>query len=544
MLLVLVNILGLMPINAFSTDVETSAGAQTAIVTEAPAEAQPAPSIQEPAPQTQAPAEEESPAPSADDPAPAQEPEAPAEPPASQEPSTAPEPSVTETTPAVETPATETPATETPATETPATEPPATETPATETPAVTEEPETTEEPSAEDSSEETEAEEPEEGEEEEDERPQGDPTADVETSAVWERTIPLSSRTGEWAKDLILVASSQIGYAESTRNFIYDEEGNQQGYTRYGAWYGAPYAEWCAMFVSFCLNYAGIPRSAVPYNASCPRWVTALSGRGMYASASSGYVPKSGDIIFFEEDRDGSADHVGIVESLTDTTITVIEGNCNKRVMRKTYSRYDWRIYGYGKLPENPDHPTEVPMPAATLTVTAADGTVITAGIPEGALPEGVEMVVVPQSAQQVFASLLLKYGYDQETVDATVTAMIDNGESFEDYIAAYDISFRLPSDPNTEIEPLKAVNVTFANVSLNSALSDVDAYHIDDNGNVDYLSPAVNAGEEAVTVSTGSFSEIVVLDPEVFNTAARLMGVRGLLPGETEPDEDELRFM
>ena len=41
MLLVLVNILGLMPINAFSTDVETSAGAQPAIVTEAPAEAQP-----------------------------------------------------------------------------------------------------------------------------------------------------------------------------------------------------------------------------------------------------------------------------------------------------------------------------------------------------------------------------------------------------------------------------------------------------------------------------------------------------------------------
>lgn len=497
LLLVLVNILGLMPINAFSTDVEANVGAETAIVTEAPAEAQPAPSVQEPAPQTEAPAEEESSAPSAEDPAPAQEPEASVEPSASQEPTTAPEPSATEATPT------------------------------SEVPAVTEEPETTEEPSAEDSSEEADAEEPEEGEEEEeeeeDEKPQGDPTADLETAATWESTIPFYRLNGNWAEDLITVASSQIGYAESTKNFIYDEEDNQQGYTRYGAWYGAPYAEWCAMFVSFCLNYAGIPSSAFPYNASCPAWVSQLSGLGMYRSAG-GYDPQPGDIIFFEEDGDGLADHVGIVSDVTDGSVTVIEGNCNKQVMRKTYSRSDGRITGYGVLPENPAHPKEVPMPAATLSQTAADGTVITADIPEGALPEGVEMVVVPQSAEQVFAELLRQYGYDQETVDATVDAMLENGEAFEDYIAAYDISFCLPSDPDTEIEPLKAVSVTFENVSLKSDLADLDAYHVADSGEVSSLNPSVAAGGEAVTVSVDSFSEIIIADNDVFYTAAALM--------------------
>ena len=47
-------------------------------------------------------------------------------------------------------------------------------------------------------------------------------------------------------------------------------------YTRYGEWYGMPYDDWCAMFLSFCLNYADIPRDAIPYEANCPSCIEAL----------------------------------------------------------------------------------------------------------------------------------------------------------------------------------------------------------------------------------------------------------------------------
>ena len=107
-----------------------------------------------------------------------------------------------------------------------------------------------------------------------------DPTADVESASVWERTIP--TLTGNWQDDLIAVAKSQLGYTESTRNYEVQEDGTIKGYTRYGDWYGAAYQEWCAMFVSFCLNYAEVPTSEMPQYAQCRYWVADLTDRGQF----------------------------------------------------------------------------------------------------------------------------------------------------------------------------------------------------------------------------------------------------------------------
>ena len=65
------------------------------------------------------------------------------------------------------------------------------------------------------------------------------------------------------------MAKSQIGYTQSGRNYEVDDAGGKHGYTRYGAWYGYPYSEWCAMFASFCLHYAGVAQADVPYAAGC-----------------------------------------------------------------------------------------------------------------------------------------------------------------------------------------------------------------------------------------------------------------------------------
>lgn len=100
------------------------------------------------------------------------------------------------------------------------------------------------------------------------------PEADVETPAVWENTVSNVKLTGVWADDVVAIAESQLGYEESARNYVVTEEDQKKGYTRYGAWYGDPYGDWCAMFVSFCLHYAGV--EGYPLDANCPNWLETL----------------------------------------------------------------------------------------------------------------------------------------------------------------------------------------------------------------------------------------------------------------------------
>ena len=183
--------------------------------------------------------------------------------------------------------------------------------------------------------------------------------ADVETAEVWERTVADVKLTGVWADDLISVAQSQLGYKESTKNYAVDG-GENKGYTRYGAWYGSPYADWCAMFVAFCLNYAGVDSEAVPVSADCDEWINLLTEKDLFAAAGEGVAPKAGDLIFFDFNHNGTADHMGIICDLTTdgdgniTAIRTIEGNASDKVQEVNYGSDDSAIFGYGILPENP----------------------------------------------------------------------------------------------------------------------------------------------------------------------------------------------
>ncbi len=190
-----------------------------------------------------------------------------------------------------------------------------------------------------------------------------DPEADVEASESWLQSMSAVELTGSYRSDLIAVAESQIGYTESSRNYIVLDDGETtKGYTRYGAWYGDPYGDWCAMFVSFCLHYANIPAERFPLEASCPRWVEKLQGEeyGLYAAAAEGYEPLVGDLIFFDHDGDGEANHVGLVAQRIEdeqgmlTGIRTIEGNADNQVEYLTYSIGDGTILGYAALPNDP----------------------------------------------------------------------------------------------------------------------------------------------------------------------------------------------
>ena len=185
-----------------------------------------------------------------------------------------------------------------------------------------------------------------------------DMTADVETREQWEAELNALSYTGVWAEDVLTIAKSQLGYQESRKNVILDENGVLRGYTRYGEWYGDHYGDWCGMFVSFCLHYAGV--DGFPQESSCTEWIALLQEQELYRPAAE-YTPKPGDVIFFDWDQPvdaQDADHVGIVAELIPATeetpaqIRTIEGNSTEQVEYKTYNADDVTILGYGELPQ------------------------------------------------------------------------------------------------------------------------------------------------------------------------------------------------
>ncbi len=182
-----------------------------------------------------------------------------------------------------------------------------------------------------------------------------DTTADVELQSDWEATLP-KELEGSWAEKTLAIAQSQLGYCESKSNVIITDSGVTKGYTRYGAWYGDHYGDWCAMFVSFCLNYAEANEEFIPYEANCQRWVEKLTEMELYSPVLAHPV-MPGDLIFFDYEDDDSADHVGIVVELIPSNgndelpkIKTIEGNSSNCVQYREYSITDRSIMGYGDV--------------------------------------------------------------------------------------------------------------------------------------------------------------------------------------------------
>ena len=185
--------------------------------------------------------------------------------------------------------------------------------------------------------------------------------ADLETEETWTSSVAGVELSGNEAEDLVAIAKSQIGYLESTKNFIVLEDGETiKGYTRYGAWHGEPYADWSSTFVGFCLKYAKVSDSTIPFSADLDSFITALQNKGIYVTASE-YIPSLGDLVFFDHDLNASVDHVGIITGISkdNTEITVIEGDKDNAVVELTWSQIDNEIVGFGMLPRKEQLPVE-----------------------------------------------------------------------------------------------------------------------------------------------------------------------------------------
>lgn len=109
---------------------------------------------------------------------------------------------------------------------------------------------------------------------------------------------------------------------------------------------------WCATFVSAVAIKLGYT-DVIPTECSCPRMIELFRRLGEW-DENDARTPNPGDIIFYDWDDSGkgdnvgSSDHVGIVEKVSGTTITVIEGNYSNSVKRRTLSVNGKYIRGYG----------------------------------------------------------------------------------------------------------------------------------------------------------------------------------------------------
>lgn len=232
---------------------------------------------------------------------------------------------------------------------------------------------------------------------------------DDEYESTWKKTMEDVILTGDWREDLLNIAMTQLGYEESDIDFIVDDNGVKQGYTRYGKWYGSTYADWCGMFISFCLEHAGISAAQFPREANPSKWKKQLSWKGAYVDDEDEYVPQRGDLIFFNYKEENAPVHMAIVEMVTENTIYTLEGNSEKKVRICEYPRDDERIVGYGNTAalmemagvEIPDKSVELPyVPEEGVTALTRENGV---SLRADATTRSIILVPVPKAGDTVY---------------------------------------------------------------------------------------------------------------------------------------------
>lgn len=134
---------------------------------------------------------------------------------------------------------------------------------------------------------------------------------------------------------IVEIAESQVG---------------NKGGKPYWSWYGFDeHVDWCACFVSWCADKAGCIKGEKFQKFSfCPDGVNwFVSNKDWYEQDIS---PKTGMVVFFDRNKNGEADHVGIVKQCEDGIVRTIEGNSNDRCREKVYPVGSDLILGYGVI--------------------------------------------------------------------------------------------------------------------------------------------------------------------------------------------------
>lgn len=134
---------------------------------------------------------------------------------------------------------------------------------------------------------------------------------------------------------------------------------------------------WCSTFVSACAIKAGLT-DIIPTECGCEQQIRLFDKLNEWVE-NDNYIPSPADIIFYDWQDSGSgddkgwSDHVGIVESCDGRTITVIEGNNNDMVRRRTIGVGSRYIRGFGVPKYRSTTEDSVPVPTHAPALKSVD---------------------------------------------------------------------------------------------------------------------------------------------------------------------------
>ena len=170
-----------------------------------------------------------------------------------------------------------------------------------------------------------------------------------------------------WGSDMVTCAESQLGV---------------EGGEPYWSWYGFDErVEWCACFVSWVADQCGLlegnsnegtqsdiedqaltnAKLSIPKYSVCDDGINKFKEKGEWQDRETDgtlYIPKPGDIIFFDwiekdtGEQDGISDHTGIVKNvdIENNKVHTIEGNSGDAVKEQEYDLNNIQIVGYGTI--------------------------------------------------------------------------------------------------------------------------------------------------------------------------------------------------
>ena len=150
----------------------------------------------------------------------------------------------------------------------------------------------------------------------------------------------------KYAEEVVAQAKAWLGKkeADGSHKEILDTYNSQKTLPRnYKMTYKDP---WCAAFVTAVAVKLGYT-DLIPPECSCTRMMELLKNKNSWREP--GKLPAPGDLLFYNWGAEMTdADHMGIVETVRDGKITVIEGNYENAVKRRTIPVNYKYIRGFG----------------------------------------------------------------------------------------------------------------------------------------------------------------------------------------------------
>ena len=170
------------------------------------------------------------------------------------------------------------------------------------------------------------------------------------TGSEYHKALAAVTLTGDYRRDIVNIALSQLGYHEGASEADFDGKhpDSTEDYTEFGRFAGSPGTAWCSEFYMWCARMAGVPTDILNVSrvAKATNWTKNTEAKyylwseTVYGGGS--YEPQQGDLLQWVNDLDEHGPdeelaHTSMFNGATDNgdgTLTVhsIDGNWSSKV--------------------------------------------------------------------------------------------------------------------------------------------------------------------------------------------------------------------